>query len=72
MKRLALIAVLCLLSIPSVCWPDEKFNPVTQCSSSERGTYPFNYRAIVDKYIGDKYFDPTSIIDLKVHAPDPS
>lgn len=52
-------------------WATRKFNPDTECTSRDRGPYPWNFRQIVEDHINKGFFDPNSIIDLEIFKPAP-
>jgi len=67
----AFLFALCLLLTVSPSWAVERFNPETECTSQDRGPYPWDYRQIVDRHISETFFDPGSVVDLEIHKPAP-
>ncbi|MBZ0142993.1 MAG: SHOCT domain-containing protein [Rhodocyclaceae bacterium] len=62
---------LCLFVPVSTSWAAERFDPATECTSRDRGPYPWNFRQIVESYISETFFDPGSVAGLEIHKPAP-
>lgn len=60
-----------LLLTTSPLWAVERFDPATDCTSQDRGPYPWDFRQIVERHISETFFDPGSVTDLEVYKPAP-
>lgn len=67
----AWLFAICLLLTVSPSWAVERFNPETDCTSQDRGPYPWDYQQVVEKHISETFFDPGSATDLEIYKPAP-
>lgn len=67
----AWLFAICLSLTVSPSWAVERFDPETECTTQDRGPYPWDYRQIVEKHISQTFFDPGSVTDLEIRKPSP-
>lgn len=66
----ALLLTFMLIPAPAT-GGEPRFDPTTECTSEDRGPYPWDYQRIVEGHINQVFFDPSSIIDLEIYKPAP-
>lgn len=60
-----------LLPLAHTAFAAPRFDPDTECTSADRGPYPWNFRKIVTDHIGKTFFDPNSVTGLEAFKPAP-
>ncbi len=68
MNRRLCAMLLVIFLLPQVLLA-ASFNPDQEAKTADKGPYPWEYGALVQQFISDVFFDPSSVLDFEMTKP---